>query len=389
MGKWPVLLLVTSLSEGGCERDAAKIAIGLDRNYFEPHVAVFRDGGYRSREVEAANVPILSLPVCSFMNSSVLRGAELLGAYIRKNRIKVVHSFDIPLNIFTAPVARWYGVPVVITSQLSHRDMSPRSHRIALVLADWLSDRIVVNSRAVLESLRREQGLSADRLYLCHNGVDPAQFYPGPGIRPAAFRNADLVVGSVCVMRPEKRMDWVLRAFARVHSANPGIRLLLVGGGPELPALLNLRDSLGLQDVCHFEPGRPDVAEWMRGIDIFINSSVTESFPNALLESMACGCCVIGSSAGGIPELITAGEDGLIFDLNDEDDLTEKLRIVVNEAPLRRQLRENAVRTAHQRFSMGINLDRTEALYKMLLEERGVLPLEKPGEGIDASRISL
>src|SRR5208282_5339424 len=187
MDKWPVLLMVESLGHGGCERDASKIAVGLDRSRFEPHVAVFHSGGFRSHEVEAAGVPILSLPVRSFYNSSAWRGARQLGAYIRRYRIQLVHSLDVPLDIFGAPVARWYRVPVVITSQLSYRNMYPLERRVALRLTDWLADRVVVNSRAVGESLKRELGFPASKLYLCYNGVNPREFYPGPGNRRAGF----------------------------------------------------------------------------------------------------------------------------------------------------------------------------------------------------------
>src|SRR5579863_6171618 len=116
MEKCPVLILVEALTHGGCERDAAKIAMGLDRARFEPHVAVFREGGFRRREVEAAGIPILTLPLRSLMNSSVWQGAREMGAYIRQHRIQLVHAFDVPSDIFTALVARWYRVPVVITS---------------------------------------------------------------------------------------------------------------------------------------------------------------------------------------------------------------------------------------------------------------------------------
>ena len=376
MEKWPVLILVESLSHGGCERDAAKIAVGLDRSRFEPHVAVFHTGGYRTREVEAAGVPILSLPVRSFLNSTVWLAARQLGAYIRQHRIQLVHAFDVPVDIFGAPVARFYKVPVMVTAQLSYRNMYTRSRQIALRMTDWLSDRVVVNSRAVGESLTRECGLAADRIYLCYNGVDPEEFYPGPGTRPAGFQDT-LIVGSVCVMRQEKRMDWVMRAFKEVFRLHPHLRLVLVGSGPEVENLMALRDELGLHEVCHFEPGTPQVAGWMRGIDIYINSSVSESFPNALLEAMACGCCVIGSKVGGIPELITHGEDGLVFDSGNASHLTELLGLAVTCTDFRQKMRRQAVKTAHERFSMRITLQRTEALYQSLLEQKGVHRLEK------------
>jgi hypothetical protein len=148
MSKWPVLLLVDSLGHGGCERDATKIAVGLDRNRFEPHIAVFHAGGFLVPQLEAAGVPILSLPLRSFVNSSARVAARQMGDYIRDHGIRLVHAFDVPSDIFAAPVARWYGVPAVVTSQLSYRSMYASSRRAALRLTDWLSDRIVTNSQA-------------------------------------------------------------------------------------------------------------------------------------------------------------------------------------------------------------------------------------------------
>ncbi|MBV9297026.1 MAG: glycosyltransferase [Acidobacteriaceae bacterium] len=371
--KWPVLLMVRSLDYGGCERDASKIAIGLDRELFEPHIAVFFEGGFRTREVESAGVPILGLPVRSFLNSSVIRGARRLHAYFRRHQIQLVHAFDVPLDIFGAPVARFSRVPVVITSQLSFRNMYSARERIALRLTDWLSDRVVVNSRAVGDSLERDTGLSAGKIYLCYNGVNPRDFSPGQGVHPSFLQGASLVVGSVCVMRPEKRMDLLIESFAQIRQIDSGLRLLLVGEGSELPRLMALRSRLGLEDVCHFEPARPDVAAWMRSMDIYVNCSSSESFPNGLLEAMACGCCVIGAKVGGIPELVTHLEDGLVFDSENAGQLAEMLRLAVSSPTLRQTLRHKAVITAHQRFSMQATIQRTEALYQTLLEQRGVV----------------
>ena len=366
--RWPVLILVRQLGEGGCERDAARLAVGLDRRRFDPHVAVFYSGGFRSAEVAAAGVPILSLPVRSFLNATAWRGGRELGAYIRQHGIRLVHALDIPLSIFTAPVARIYGVPVVLTSQLSYRNMYTRAQQAALRITDVMSTRVIVNSRAVGESLQRAH-LPEDKLFLCYNGVNPGEFFPGPGIRPASIENATVVAGTVCVMRPEKRVDWLVDAFARVQARHPGIRLLLVGSGPETAGLMAACERLGVRNLCHFEPGQASVADWMRGIDVFVTGSVSESFPNALLEAMACGCCAIGSNVGGIPELITHGEDGLVFDANSRDSLFETLDRAIADADLRDRIRKQAVVTAHQRFSMRNSLERMEGLYQNLLEE--------------------
>jgi L-malate glycosyltransferase len=364
--KWPVLLMVRSLEHGGCERDLTKIALHLDRERFEPHVGIFRNG-FRRQELEAGGVPILDLPVRSFGNRTLWQGFRKMGEYVRKHDIQLVHAFDVPMDIFAAPAARWFGVPAIVTSQLSYRNLTSRGTRTALRLSDKLSQRVVVNSRAVGESLRHKFGIAAEKIYLCYNGVDLTQFHPAPRLRPEPLKDASLVVGSVCVMRPEKRVDWIVKAFAQIKPVAPGAKLLLVGSGPEAPRLRELAENLGLHDACHFEESQADVAPWMRATDIYINSSASESFPNGLLEAMACGCCAIGSNVGGIPELITHREDGLIFDSSQLDDLAAMLHLAVTDQALRENLQAKAIETARERFSIAIAARRVESLYEALL----------------------
>jgi glycosyltransferase involved in cell wall biosynthesis len=367
--KLPILLMTRALSEGGCERDLTRLAIQLDRNRFEPHVGCFRDG-IRKAEIEAAGVPILHLPVTSFRNRSCWDGARKMGAYLREHQIRLVHAFDVPMDLFAAPVARRYGVPVVVTSQLSFRTLCSRGTRLALRFTDFLSNRIVVNSRAVGDSLERDYGIPDEKVFLCYNGVDTCQFYPAPekqDNRPTALRDASVVIGTVCAMRPEKRVDWLIRAFAELLPADPRARLLLIGSGPETRQLRELCESLGIGEACRFEPSQSDVAPWMRGLDIYVNCSSSESFPNGLLEAMACGCCVIGSQVGGIPELITHGHDGLLFDTAKQEDLAAVLRLAATDQTLRASLRRQAAATARERFAMPLTANRMEAFYESLL----------------------
>jgi L-malate glycosyltransferase len=358
--------MTRALSDGGCERDMTKLALTLDRQRFEPHVGSFLDGNRRA-EIEAAGVPILNLPVTSFLNRSYLVGARKMGAYIREHQIRLVHAFDVPMDLFAAPVARRYGVPIVVTSQLSYRALYSKGTRLALRGADRLSNRVVVNSRAVGDSLEQEHGVPHEKIFLCYNGVDTTQFHPEPRVRLEALRDASVVIGSICVMRPEKRIDWLVRAFAEVWRSDPRARLLLVGSGPETPRLVELSVSLGLGDACRFEPSQTDVAPWMRALDIYVNSSSSESFPNGLLEAMACGCCVIGSKVGGVPELVSHGQDGLVFDSTKPDELTAMLRLAAGDVELRTRLSCEAIETARQKFGMHLTTGRVEELYSGLL----------------------
>ena len=96
---WPLLLLVRELDLGGCERDLSKVALGLDRSRFDPHVGCFHPEGFRGEELRAAGVPVVQLPVRSFRSWSVLAGARRLAEYVARHGIRLVHSFDTPMNL--------------------------------------------------------------------------------------------------------------------------------------------------------------------------------------------------------------------------------------------------------------------------------------------------
>jgi len=361
------LLLVRALSIGGCERDLTKMAIALDRSRFEPHVACFQLEGPRYPELKAAGIPVTALPVSSFASFSAIAGGRVMGSYLRRHRIQVVHCFDVPTDLFAAPVARLYRVPVVLTSQLSYRDLYPRFLRPLLRFTDRISDRVIVNSEALKRHMIQDEHASPASVVVCHNGVDTEIFHGRDRARVPEVAGAPLVIGAVCVLRAEKRLDLLLESFARVRHRLPGMKLLIVGSGDRLPDLMALRNRLGIAADCVFIPAQDNVAAWMRSMDIFVMSSESESFPNALLEAMACECCVIGSRVGGIPELIADGVNGLLFPSGDVGSLTEKLELAIDNPTLRQEFSMAAGHTARTTFSMEIAARRTEALYTTLL----------------------
>ena len=181
---------------------------------------------------------------------------------------------------------------------------------------------------------------------------------------------ATLTVGTVCALRAEKCIDLLLEAFAAVRQIHPSMKLLIVGSGEMLTTLHDQKDRLGLGEDCDFEPEKRDVADWMRAIDVFVAPSATESFPNALLEAMGCGCCVIASRVGGIPELVSHGRNGLLFEAGDLDGLTRALTTVTTDKSLRDSLGQEASRTAHEDFSIQIAARRMEEIYDSVLANR-------------------
>src|SRR5512138_436685 len=296
----PILLMVRELGIGGCENDLTKIATGIDRRRFEPHVGCLYARGIRLPQLQAARIPILELPVRGLLSRSWFTGARVLRRYLREHRIELLHTFDAPMDMVAIPVGWASRMPVLVKSHLWYRRPLPRTHKLWLSMTDRMVDAVVVNSRAAQSELVDAHGVSRDTTQLCYNGVDSRVFHPADAGQRSASHS--VTIGAVCSLREEKRLDLLLDAFARVRQEGVDARLLLVGGGPMLERLESQRRKLQIEAVSEFHPTTSDVASWLRKFDVFVLSSDTESFPNALLEAMACGCCVIRSSDGSVTE---------------------------------------------------------------------------------------
>jgi len=365
------MLMARELGPGGTERQLTEIARALDRSLFDVHVACFHEG-IRSEELRRSGIRVLRLPITSFMKPNALRGVWQLGSYLRAHRIQIVHTFDYPLNCFGVPVARAFRTPIVLSSQRAHRDLTPPgAYRKLLRFTDKLVNGIVVNSEAVRRDLIENEGLSASLLHLCYNGIDLCRFHPEARQRVPALLDASLVIGVVCVLRPEKGLSILLNAFAQSTSLDKQARLLIVGSGSELPALESLATQLAIRHRCIFQPAVSDVAPWLESIDIFVLPSLSEALSNSLMEAMASGCTCIASETGGNPELIRDHETGLLFRPGDAEDLAEKLDSLAANAQLRSELACSSTRLIHEQFSLSASARRMADIYQSFLSSKG------------------
>jgi glycosyltransferase involved in cell wall biosynthesis len=358
----PVLLIARRLDLGGTERQLAEMARSLDPDAFEAHAGCFRAGGLRAEELRAAGIPVAEFPVTSFRGASAVRGARALGAYVRRHGIRLVHTFDVPANLFAVPVARMYGVPRVLSSQRAPRGLTPGIQHHLLRLTDQIADAIVVNCLAVRAELIEQDRVPASRIELCYNGVDTDRFQPGAAPR----ESGEPTIGIVCALRPEKDLGTLVRAFAAVRRTHRA-RLLIVGSGTERERIEALARELALGDAFRLEPATDRVAERLRSIDIFVLPSRAEALSNSLMEAMACGCAAVASRTGGNGELVEHGRSGLLFAPGDTAELAAALRALLDSGDMRRRMGERAARRMREEFSLRAAARRMGEIYRTAL----------------------
>ena len=364
----PILLLVRELTAGGSERQLTEIAKHLDRSRWQPHVGSFHDSGPRAEELRQAGVPLVRFPVHSFASLSVLAGARSLGRYLRQHRIQLVHSFDVPMNIFGVFASRFYRCPAVLSSQRAFRSLVlPRQRRL-LRLTDRLVDGVVVNCEALRRHLAEEENVPAARIHLCYNGLDLPRFTAPPGeLRPPALRDSSLVIGCACVLRPEKGLATLLSAFAIVRPLRPGLKLVLLGSGQMRDELVAQAQQLGISEAVHFEPATGDVGPWMRAMDIFVLPSLSEALSNSLMEAMFSGCAAVASRVGGNPELVQDGRTGLTFPPGDAAALAACLQILIANDARRHEMAAAGQHLIRDQFSITSAAQRMGQIYNGIL----------------------
>jgi N-acetyl-alpha-D-glucosaminyl L-malate synthase BshA len=158
-----------------------------------------------------------------------------------------------------------------------------------------------------------------------------------------------------------KRILDVVRIFAAVRRALPAT-LVLVGDGPDRDSAEQEVDRLGLRADVRF-PGKVDrVADLLRGSDLFLLPSQTESFGLSALEAMACGVPVLASRTGGIPEVVVEGETGYLAPVGAIEEFAARALAVLQDPARHARLRAGAAAHALE-FSAERIVPRYEALY--------------------------
>jgi len=190
--------------------------------------------------------------------------------------------------------------------------------------------------------------LPPERTATIYNGVDLELFsYRSRG----NTQNGPITVLAVAHLIPEKGIDHLLRAMASVPSTCA--RLVVAGDGPEEPHLQRLAEDLGIVAQVQFCGLRDDIATLLGEADVFVHPATwAEAFGWTIAEAMACGCAVIATQVGGIPELIEDGRSGVLVPPGDPASIGHAIARLAGDASLRLELGRNARRRAEESFGL-------------------------------------
>lgn len=395
MHKAKILLLIKSLGLGGAERLLVDSLPYLDRECFSYQVAYLVPWkATLVPMIEAAGLPVTSLGQRSFLASPTeqskiqnvtaphsLQSAlalplayRRLHAWQRQQHFDLIHA-DMPVaGILARLVGRQLGVPVVYTEHNLLERYHPLTRWLHSATFGWQAQVITVSDE-VKASIHRAGGDQKTRVRTLFNGV-PVEQVRNEATELVALRAefaipADhCVVGSVAVFRSQKRLvDW-LAVAAQVAHQTPNVTFLLVGDGPEMDMVRAKVAELGLQARIRLPGFRADGRRCIGLMDLYLMTSQFEGLPIALLEAMTLGKPVVATAVGGIPEVISDGQEGRLAPAGAVDQLAQQVLALLTNPLQRQAMGQRGAAKVEAHYHIKQRAAAIETLYTEILRDR-------------------
>lgn len=339
-GRLRVLQIVPVLRIGGLERVATTLCLELNGRI--ERVAVASMGGDPFEPVlTAAGVPVIHIPRPRPQPKRLVTSSVAIARALRRERPHLVHAHN-PAAAICAAIGRTLAgmrrVPIVTTY---HGVLPERIGRAAQAM-ESVSDAVVgvgpTSTAALLHG-----GLRTDRAHTIHNAVEVAPRRSAAEIRAElGVGDAELVV-SVGRHAPEKNQALLVDAVAQLAHTRPRLRLVLVGEGwpHDEEELRRHIAAAGAESIVLLTGQRSDAVDLTAAADVFALSSDSEGLPLVLLEALAVGTPIVSTDAGGVRDVITDGETGLLVPVGDRGALASAIERLLEDDELRRGLAEH------------------------------------------------
>ncbi len=167
-----------------------------------------------------------------------------------------------------------------------------------------------------------------------------------------------------------KGFAYLIPAFKTVHEQYPNARLLIAGDGPQKDELIALISKLQLDEVVYLAGFRTDVSNLLHAADCFVLSSLKETFDLVVLEAMAAKCPVIATDSGGVKEMLSSPNYGILIPSGDQEALTHAMNKVLQMPRENRQKQCKRAFEVFDRFSHEAAVASTESLYTKILKTK-------------------
>jgi len=379
-----ILFVSHSAELYGAERMLLQVLERIDKAKYNPLLVLPARGPFEE-ESKRLNIPIVIIPFKWWITerSQVwkqpfawiwnIRSVFGIINTIRRKKVSLVFS-NSSVAFSGALAARVVKIPHVWSV---HEVLSGKKSLICFLLGNrtlvrWisrLSTRIIVNSSATQRAFTRDR-----KVRLIYNGLETRHLDP-PSKRvlreSLGLEEQDIVLGVVGKIYRGKGQREVILALDSLRRNHPRLRLLIVGEIKDQSYYHELRkiiEARGLGDHVCFTGYRQDVFKILYLMDMLVVASVVDSFGLVALEAMAVGTPVLALAEGGLPEIITHGQNGFLLESSEPERIAEGVEGILQNPSRLAEIREKGLRTIEDRFTSDRQIKKIENVIRECFE---------------------
>ena len=363
-----IAILAGQLVVGGAERQLYLWLANLDRERFNPIVLTLHPGfgDYWEKPIDDLGIPLFRI---NQRNNRISRLREIQ-RILQPFQPQLVHGWHLFSGAYASLVAPHFKAKSLVGIRSSFESIQ---NSLELRIAQYFADAFIANSESAAARIKAEKP-SIRQVYVVPNAVI-ADFESRETVRQRLIRELGLrpdALWLVAVGRLEqlKHFDELLEVAASLQDKQCNFHLILIGGGPEESALIQLSQQLHLEDCVRFTGEIPNAIRLLKGFDIFCMTSFLEGLPNVVMEAAAAGLPIVTWQLPFYEELLTPGETALMAAPGDRASFEQAVQAFINDQHLRERLGAAAQAQVIEKFNLDRYIQNMTKVYETMLQPK-------------------
>jgi len=350
-----ILFLITKSTWGGAQRYVFDLATNLDKERFEPVVALGGEGPL-AFELEKQGVRVIRIQnlVRDISLLQEVRAAIELWRIIRAERPDILHINSSKAGGLGAMIGRLARVPSIIFTAhgWAFNEMRPPLSRLLIKILHACTIVLAHRTITVSKTLKAQLDIPfiQRKMIVIRNGRTIASFMERDKARVFLMERIpalraypdDFWAVTIAELHPVKQHDVMIRAIAQCVNEHPTLRHVIIGEGEERKKLAALIQELHLEAHVFLAGGIHEASRMLPAFDLFVLPSRSEALAYVIIEACIAGLPIIASEVGGIPEIITNDRSGVLFPQGDVRALVRAIDHVMNDDSYRTTLAQEA-----------------------------------------------
>jgi len=356
-----ILYLITQSDFGGAQKYVHDLATNISQNY-----TVIVAGGEQGNRGELAqklrkkNIEYIHL---SHLKRAILPWHDFLAFWQIKKLIKrkkpdIVHLNSSKISILGSLAAKQCKISKIIYTVhgwVFNEELAWWKKTLYKILEKWTAKfktHIICLSEFDKKTAIQKKITPVNKISVIYNGIKPVDFLSKEKARQRLNLDKNkLVIGTIANAYKTKGLKYLIESVNKYELGY----LMIIGDGPE-------RTKLKIEKNGIIAGCIPDAAKLLPAFDIYTCSSIKEGLPYTILEAMQAGLPIVSTNVGAIPEVITDNKNGLLVEPKNPEQLAEKIKYLLDNPKITKQLGENAKEKVKQ-FTLEQMVKKTEKLY--------------------------